>query len=126
MSDTLLAATRKGLFVIERFDGAWRLAREAFLGDNVTLALADPRDGAWYAALNLGHFGVKLQRSDDRGVTWTEIAVPTYAAQHTVETGDGKPPKPAKLALIWSIAFGGADEPGRLWAGTIPGGLFRS
>lgn len=126
MSDVLLAATRKGLFVLERDDGAWRLARESFLGDNVTLAAVDPRDGAWYAALNLGHFGVKLQRSDDRGASWTEVAAPAYAAEHTVATGDGKPPKPAKLALIWSIAFGGADEPGRAWAGTIPGGLFRS
>ncbi len=28
--------------------------------------------------------------------------------------------------MIWTLAAGGADQPGWLWAGTIPGGLFRS
>jgi hypothetical protein len=31
-----------------------------------------------------------------------------------------------KLRMIWSLAAGGADQPGVLWAGTLPGGLFRS
>jgi len=35
-------------------------------------------------------------------------------------------PIPWSLEKVWCIASGGADEPGRLWAGTIPGGLFRS
>ena len=34
--------------------------------------------------------------------------------------------KPASLTEIWSLEAGGSDEPGVLWAGTIPGGLFRS
>ena len=38
------------------------------------------RDGAWYAALDHGHFGVKLHRSDDRGATWTEIAIARVSA----------------------------------------------
>ena len=122
----LLASTRKGLFVLARDGAGWTIKRHAFLGDNVTQTTVDPRDGAWYAALNLGHFGVKLQRSEDQGATWTEVAVPAFAPEHTVATGDGKPPKPAKLALLWTIVPGGAGEPGRLWAGTIPGGLFRS
>ncbi|MFN3843798.1 MAG: WD40/YVTN/BNR-like repeat-containing protein [Rehaibacterium terrae] len=126
MSDHLLVSTRKGLFSLVRGNGGWRVARYWFLGDNVTLAHIDPRDGAWYAALDLGHFGVKLHRSDDRGEHWQEIAVPTYAEGETVTMGDGKPPQPASLQLLWSLACGGADEPGRLWAGTIPGGLFRS
>ena len=70
MSDRLLVSTRKGLFVVDRRPSGWRIVRTAFLGDNVTLALADPRDGGWYAALNLGHFGVKLKYSPDRGETW--------------------------------------------------------
>jgi hypothetical protein len=28
--------------------------------------------------------------------------------------------------LIWSMATGGPDQPGVLWAGTLPGGLFKS
>ena len=78
MSSTLLVSTRKGLFTCERDAGGWRVARASFLGDRVSLALADPRDGTWYAALDHGHFGVKLQRSTDRGATWTEVATPAY------------------------------------------------
>jgi hypothetical protein len=43
-----------------------------------------------------------------------------------VTTGDGKPPRPATLVKLWALEAGGAAEPGRLWCGTIPGGLFRS
>lgn len=126
MSNTLLVSTRKGLFVVERGDPAWNVVRTAFLGDNVALASIDPRDGSWYAVLDLGHFGNKLQRSNDRGRTWNECAVPAYSEGDQVITGDGKPPVAATLRLIWSLEAGGANQPGRLWAGTIPGGLFRS
>ena len=90
MSDALLVSTRKGLFDISRTGKGWTIHKTAFLGDNVTLAIADPRDGSWYAALNLGHFGVKLQRSDDHGASWTEVAVPAFGPEHKVGTGDGK------------------------------------
>ncbi len=131
MSERLLVSTRKGLFVLERGvpergNGAWRVAHTVFLGDNIACTLADPRDGSWYAALDLGHFGAKLHRSIDQGRSWDECAVPAYAEGDEVIMGDGKPPTPATLRLIWTLEPGGADEPGRLWAGTIPGGLFRS
>jgi hypothetical protein len=126
MSDAVLLSTRKGLFVLERRDGAWQVARHAFVGDNLALCLADARDGSWYAALDLGHFGAKLQRSTDRGGSWTELAVPTYGEGDVIYSDDGKPPKPATLQKLWALEAGGADEPGRLWCGTIPGGLFRS
>jgi hypothetical protein len=126
MSERILVASRKGLFVLARKGGEWQIERNAFLGDNVTLTLTDARDGAWYAALNLGHFGVKLHRSRDRGASWQEIAVPAYGPDDRAASGDGKPPAPAALSLIWALEAGGPDEPGRLWAGTIPGGLFRS
>jgi hypothetical protein len=102
------------------------VAGRSFLGDNVALALADRRDGTWYAVLDLGHFGNKLQRSTDRGQSWVECATPAYSSQDKVSTGDGKPSLPATLKLVWSLEAGGSDQPGRLWAGTIPGGLFRS
>ena len=122
----LLVSTRKGLFVLTRGAQAWQIERTAFLGDKVTLTGVDPRDGSWYAALDLGHFGCKLHRSTDQGRSWNELAVPTYAAEDTVPVGDGKPELPATLKLIWAFAAGGANEPGRLWLGTSPGGLFRS
>ncbi len=113
----LLVSTRKGLFEVDRDDG-WRIGAVHFLGDPVSLAIEDPRDGAWYAALKLGHFGVKLRRSDDRGVSWTEVASPAFPA-----TPDGDGPS---LSECWALAPGGLDQPGRLWFGSIPGGLFRS
>ena len=126
MSDRILVSTRKGLFTLARANGAWAVDRVAFLGDNVNLTLADPRDGGWYAALDLGHFGAKLHRSHDRGLSWSECAVPAYGDDDEVISGDGKPPRPATLRLLWALAPGGSEEPGRLWAGTLPGGLFRS
>lgn len=126
MSDGLVVSTRKGLFVLRQAQERWRIEREAFLGDNVSMTLVDDRDGSWYAALDLGHFGAKLHRSHDQGRSWDEIAVPAYAQGDEVATGDGKPAQPATLRLLWSLEAGGISQPGRLWAGTIPGGLFRS
>lgn len=121
MSDRLLVGTRKGLFEIERKGtGRWGVARASFLGSPVSYALRDARDGAQYAALDLGHFGVKLHRSDDDGVTWKELTPPSYEG---VKDGEKEPPS---LKLIWVLEPGGGDEPGVLWAGTLPGGLFRS
>ena len=125
----LLISTRKGLFVAARAPGkhGWSVARTSFLGDRVSLALVDARDGLWYAALDHGHFGVKLQRSDDRGRTWTEIAAPAYPPKPAGlddKDGNGKPVD-WNTRLVWSLAAA-TDKDGALWAGTLPGGLFRS
>ena len=123
MSERLYAATRKGLFAVEKTGRRWALREPWFLGDPVTAVLPDARDGTLYAALNLGHFGVKMRRSDDRGDTWHEHAVPTYPPQPE-NLPEGAPPW--KLVQVWTLEAGGAGEPGALWAGTNPGGLFRS
>jgi len=122
MSNDLLVSTRKGLFHFTRDGDRSALRRVSFLGENVTNSLVDAHDGSWYAALNLGHFGAKLRRSTDQGATWSECAVPAYPEGETVPVGDGKPPSPATLKLIWVLESSG----GTLWAGTLPGGLFRS
>ena len=129
MNNTAHVATRKGLFTLKRQKGTWQISQSAFVGDNVQMVLRDPRDGTVYAALGHGHFGVKLHRSTDGGNTFTEIATPQY------------PPKPPELVeldsvrqtpiewttqIIWALEAGGADQPGVIWAGTAPGGLFRS
>ncbi|MBM3560041.1 MAG: exo-alpha-sialidase, partial [Alphaproteobacteria bacterium] len=67
MSDKLLVATRKGLLPFSRGRAGWVPAPPSFLGEPVSAVLADPRDGALYAALRLGHFGVKLHRSHHGG-----------------------------------------------------------
>jgi photosystem II stability/assembly factor-like uncharacterized protein len=125
----ILVATRKGLFTLERASqGNWRVRQTSFLGDRVSMTLVDGRDHTWYAGLDHGHFGCKLHRSEDRGATWTEITMPAFPVrpEGVSETmADGKE-LPWSVKLIWSLAAGGADEPGTLWCGTIPGGLFRS
>ena len=137
MSDRAYIATRKGLFSLSRTAAArWDLELIGFHGDPVSFVLADPRNDRLYAALNLGHFGAKLQCSEDHGKSWRECAVPVYPAAAKLQVdatndaandatdsdaGDG-----ASLQQIWCLAHAGEDHPERLWAGTIPGGLFRS
>ncbi len=124
MNDRMLVATRKGLFVFARRAGrepAWQVDAIHFLGEPVTHVLADARSGTLLAALNLGHFGVKMWRSGDDGGHWDEVAVPSYPPQP-----EGAAGPPWKLVQIWSLEAAGRDAPGTLWAGTLPGGLFRS
>lgn len=123
----LHVATRKGLFVYD-LAGAPRIVGRHFLGLDVTLTLADPRTGHWHAALDHGHFGAKLHRSADRGATWQEVGVPVYPPRPEgapEASADGRP-QAWSLKKIWALEAGGPTEAGRLWCGTIPGGLFRS
>jgi len=122
---TLLLATRKGLFVLSGEGSVWAISAHHFPGEPVTSVLVDARDGAWYAALRLGHFGVKLHRSADRGQTWQAIAAPAFP-QKPSEGPLADDTTPWSVDLIWTLAAGGPDEPGVLWAGCIPAGLFRS
>ncbi len=124
--DRAWAATRKGLIELRRRGGRWGVERTSFLGEPVTMLLPPAAAGAggpggpMLAALNLGHFGVKLHASDDEGATWRELPTPIYPEQPKEATG-----VPWKMVLIWALERTGGATPA-LWAGTIPGGLFRS
>jgi hypothetical protein len=119
MASKLNVATRKGLFTFEQYKpGDWRVAQTAFIGEPVTIVLSDPRNGDRYAALNLGHFGVKLHRAEAGG-DWREIATPKFPRNEDGAEG-------ASVAQLWALSPSGADRAGTLWAGTIPGGLFKS
>lgn len=117
MASTLRVGTRKGLFIFEKSGGQWQCGAPTFLGEPVSMVMTDPRNGDQYTALNLGHFGVKLHRADAGSASWTEITAPTFP-----KTGDEDG---ASLDQIWELVPGG-DSAGTLWAGTIPGGLFKS
>ncbi len=123
----LLISTRKGLFEAT-YDGTrYAVGARHFRGIRVSFAMVDPRDGAWYAALDHGHFGVKLHRSDDRGASWVELATPAYPPKPEGEVDKNWFGKevPWATQLIWSMAPA-LDQAGALWCGTVPGGLFRS
>jgi photosystem II stability/assembly factor-like uncharacterized protein len=120
MSDRILVGTRKGLFDLRRGESRWGIHKVHFLGDPVSAVLRDPLSGALYAALALGHFGVKLWMSADDGATWIERPAPAFPPRP--EGLDD--PHPWTVHSIWILENGGV--PGRLWAGTIAGGLFRS
>jgi hypothetical protein len=125
MSDRILVGTKKGLFTLKRARGKWNIGKAQFLGDPVSAVLHDARDGTLYAALNLGHFGVKLRRSTDNGKSWKEVAVPAYPPQpeSLSKRPDGSDGVPWKLVQIWVLETGAKGE---VLAGTNPGGLFRS
>ncbi|MCW8131303.1 MAG: exo-alpha-sialidase [Planctomycetota bacterium] len=122
MSETILVGTRKGVFTLKRGTSGWKIADVHFRGVPASIVTWDPRDRTMYAALGHGHFGVKMHRSSDDGKTWTEFKAPAYPELPSEEQAKGVP----VLHLVWELVPGGADEPGTLWCGTVPGGLFKS
>jgi hypothetical protein len=126
MTRKLLVGTRKGLFVLGRQAGEWRIERAELLGDPVTMVLAEA-DGTLHAAQDMGHFGVKMKRSRDGGVTWEERPVPAYPPKPD-DVIDVDPmrntPIPWNVMKVWALE--GSPRSGELWCGTIPGGLFHS
>lgn len=124
MSDRIFVSTRKGLFELRRAQGRWSITRTSFVGDSVSLMTKAPGDGTLYAALGLGHFGVKLRASSDGGQRWEELTAPAFPKkpEGLEETlPDGKP-WPWRVEQIWALEMVGDT----LWCGTIGGGLFRS
>jgi len=117
MNDRAWVATRKGLFELRRRGGEWAIAGTGFLGEPVSMVLPPDASGRMLAALNLGHFGVKVHASDDTGQSWREVDAPVYPPQP-----EGAPGPAWKLVQIWSLEAVGDT----VWAGTLPGGLFRS
>ena len=119
MSDRIFVGTHKGLFEVARKGRAWDVTETHFLGDPVTQVIEDA-PGAVLAALDLGHFGTKLWRRKGNA-DWREVAPPAFPEKPADATDD---PHPWTLGKIWALETGGVA--GRLWAGTMPGGLFRS
>jgi len=133
MSDRILVGSRKGTFLVTKSGRSWRPKLAGHAGVGVNFVARDPQRGTLWAALGHGHWGAKLSRSTDEGATWndaTQIRYPEGARHYLppppTETGpgEGKPTlKPATLLKLWVLAFGGD---GRMYVGTIPGGLFTS
>jgi hypothetical protein len=115
----ILVSTKKGLFTLARASrgsGAWRVESTQFLGHNVSLSLA--HDDTTYACLALGHYGPKIRRSDDGGQTFVDVATPALPAP---PAADGA--KAPATSVIWALE---RTPSGKLWCGTMPGGVFTS
>ena len=119
MTDRLHVATRKGLFEVARHDGAWEIADAHFLGDPLSAVLAEP-DGSSTPRLISAISGPSCGAAT-AAESWRELPVPAFPPKPD-DAGDD--PHPWSLGKIWALEPGGV--PGRLWAGTMPGGLFRS
>lgn len=130
MSTTLHLGTRKGLIEVTKSNGQWTIGRTSFLGVAIPMLLNDRRTGTLIAAVDHGHFGTKMHYSNDGGTTWDERACPAYPPKPDDYPTDVNPMSqqetPWKLIKVWALEAGGADQPGVLWCGTIPGGLFKS
>jgi hypothetical protein len=127
MARNILVSTRKGLFEVGRGRSGWQVKAAHFLGDALSLAMHDQRDGTDYAALQHGHFGVKLHRRL-KGKKWIEVSTPRYPQmpEGLVDLdGWGKQVK-WTTQMIWALEPAGPDKPNTIWCGTMPGGLFRS
>lgn len=123
MTGVLAVGTRKGLFLLRQGKaGNWEMDPPAFLGVPVSMVAARSEGRQLFAALDHGHFGVKLHHSVDGGRTWTERSAPAFPADAAAKDGAEAP----SVSLVWSLEAGSHDGVDVLWAGTIPGGLFRS
>jgi photosystem II stability/assembly factor-like uncharacterized protein len=128
----IIIGTRKGTFFARKTGGKWKIELAGHAGAGVNYAARDPESGTLWAALGHGHWGAKLSRSDDDGKSWrdaTQIKYPDgarYLDGFDPETGEvaaSAKYKDARLLKLWVLAFGPG---GRMWVGTIPGGLFES
>ncbi len=133
MPPRLLVGTRKGTFIVSKGPSGWRPHLSGHAGSGVNFAARDPHTGTLWALLGHGHWGAKLSRSKDGGATWADAPQIKYpaGARHYLppppsETGSGEGAavlKPATLLKLWTMEFGPG---GRVYVGTIPGGLFTS
>jgi len=81
-----------------------------------------------YAAIGHGHFGVKVHRIRNGGADWEEVTTPAYPQRPADHEPQRCPVRgieiPWNLEMIWALEPGA--EPGIVWCGRIPGGLFQT
>ena len=120
MAQRLLVGTKKAAFIYTA-DAAreqWSVSEPIYTGWSVYHMAADTRGGdvRLYAAANHWAWGPSVAKSNDQGKTWdyrsTGLAFAKDAGKVTQN--------------VWNLRPGLASEPGVVYAGTQPAGLFRS
>lgn len=116
----LLVGTRKGAFIYtaDTARQCWELSAPIMPGWTVHHMAADTRRDPprLYAAASHWAWGPSVARSDDGGQTWEQRS-PGLA--FPAEMG-------VSIGAVWNVQPGHADEPGVVFAGVQPAGLFRS
>lgn len=116
----VLVGTRKGAWVYtsDAKRERWEMSEPLFPGwtvyhMDIDLRRDNPRI---YAAANHWAWGRSVARSDDMGKTWEQRS-PTLAFPKDMEISVGN---------VWLVKPGHESQPGVVYAGTQPGGMFKS
>ncbi len=117
---TLLVGTQKGLFCIrsDHRREQWEMDGPHIVGYEITHAWLHPKaPRLGYAAANHPVWGAHIYRSADGGRSWCPLpAVPCHSP------GEYR----SSLDAVWFVAAADREDPGRLYAGIDPPGLFSS
>jgi photosystem II stability/assembly factor-like uncharacterized protein len=134
----VLVGTRKGAFIYSSDDTQerWELSEPMTRGSSVYSMAVDARHDPprLFAASNHWAWGRSVARSDDFGKTWeqrnpglsfgeTQESIPNLdfdAQNNLIDRG------PLSIQNVWAITPGHRSQPGVVWAGTQPAGLFKS
>jgi len=110
--------TRKGAFVFRSKNRKnWDVDGPFFRGSEVNHIAPDPRNPKLlYAAVNSAWFGPHIHASTNGGKSW-KLSEEGFEIKSLPGT---------KMARVWHVEPGHADQPGVVYAGADPGVLFRS
>jgi hypothetical protein len=121
MTVVLAIGTGKGLFLATSADDRKTFDVSGPLFSNTAIYAVGmdkrPSTPRLLASVTSSHFGPSVATSDDLGTSWQEPDRAPLA--FPVDTG-------ATLGRVWQLMPGPASEPGLVYAGTEPSGLFRS
>ena len=120
MAQRLLVGTKKAGFIFSADDRRenWQVSPPIYTGWSVYHMAADTRGGdvRLYAAANHWAWGPSVAKSQDRGKTWDYRSTGLAFAKDSGKV----------IQNMWNVRPGLESEPGVVYAGTQPAGLFRS
>lgn len=120
MQTRVLVGTRKGAWIYTSDEARrrWDISEPLMPGWSVAHMAADLRHDPprLYAAASHWAWGPTVSHSDDGGKTWVQRS-PGLAFPEDMGIS---------VAAVWHVEPGPASQPGVVYAGTQPGGMFRS